>query len=79
MSATDSEIDILAREMTRDYPKDAADKAMLRSNAFRVLGYAEKSEKWERVAEAIKKMSASVSPRLSSLVDCFTVSGCPRL
>jgi len=54
----DGEIDVLARAMITNYPKDAVDRATLRSNAFFVLGRVETSKKWLQVTEEIKKIQA---------------------
>jgi len=54
----DGDVDTLAQHMIKQFPVDAADRAALRSNAFFVLGYAEKSKKWRQVAEEIRKIRA---------------------
>jgi len=54
MFMIDGEIGVLARAMITNYPKDAADRATLRLNAFFVLGFSEKSP----VAQAIKNIRA---------------------
>ena len=56
MFVPDSNVDVLARDMIKEFPADAADRATLRSNAFFVLGYAEKSKKWLLVTEEIKNI-----------------------
>ena len=58
MFIPDGDVDALAQDMINKFPADAADRAALRSNAFHVLGYAEKSRKWLQVTEEIKKMQA---------------------
>src|SRR5882724_744814 len=58
MFIMDAEIDVLARAMITNYPKDAVDRATLRSNAFFVLGRVETSKKWMQVTEEIKKIQA---------------------
>jgi hypothetical protein len=59
MNVFDGDVDVLARAMTRNFPTDAADRAAMRSNAFLVLGYAEKSKKWLEVSDEIKKIRAA--------------------
>jgi hypothetical protein len=56
MFIPDGDIDVLARDMMKHFPTDAADQATLRSNAFFVLGHAEKSKKWLLVTHEIKKI-----------------------
>ena len=56
MFIPDGNVDVLAHDMIKKFPADAADRAALRSNAFHVLGYAEKSTKWLQVSEEIKKI-----------------------
>jgi hypothetical protein len=58
MFVPDGDIDVLARDMIKQFPADAADRATLRSNAFFVLGYVEKSKKWLQVTEEIKKIES---------------------
>ena len=58
MFIPDGDIDVLARDMIKDFLGYAADQATLRSNAFFVLGYIDKSKKWLLVTEEIKKMQA---------------------
>jgi hypothetical protein len=60
MFVPDSNVDVLARDMIKEFPADAADRATLRSNAFFVLGYVEKSKKWLLVTEEIKKIQAAL-------------------
>jgi hypothetical protein len=55
----DGDVGVLARAMITSYPKDAADRAQLRSNAFFVLGRAETSKKWLHVTEEIKKIQGN--------------------
>jgi hypothetical protein len=62
MFVPDSNVDVLARDMIKEFPADAADRATLRSNAFFVLGYVEKSKKWLLVTEEIKKIQAALGP-----------------
>jgi hypothetical protein len=50
----DGEVDALAQRMIKTFPADAADRAVLRSNAFFALGQRETSEKWLRVCKQIK-------------------------
>lgn len=58
MTVLDGDVDALAREMIKEFPADAIDRAMLRSSAFFILVYVEKSKKWLRITEEIKKMQA---------------------
>src|SRR5580765_1562026 len=58
MFIPDGGIDVLALEMIKQFPTDAADQAALRSNAFFVLGHAEKSKKWMLVHAEIEKIQA---------------------
>lgn len=46
MFIPDGDVKDLARDMIKHFPADAADRAVLRSNALHVLGYVEKSAKW---------------------------------
>ena len=55
----DDDVEILAQEMIKYFPADAADQAALRSSAFFHLGYVEKSKKWLRVRAEIKKILAN--------------------
>ena len=48
------EVDALAQHMIRTFAADAAARAVLRSDAFFVLGQRETSEKWLRVSKQIK-------------------------
>jgi hypothetical protein len=50
------DVEVLAREMIKHFPADAADQAALRSSAFFHMGYAEKSKKWLLVRVEIKKI-----------------------
>ena len=59
MFIPDGDIDVLARDMIKHFLGNAADQAALRSNAFFVLGYIDKSKKWLLVTDEIKKMQAS--------------------
>ena len=52
------DVEVLAQEMIKHFPDDAADQAALRSSAFFHLGYVEKSKKWLLVRAAIKKILA---------------------
>ena len=58
MFIPDGDVDVLAQHMINTFPADAADRAMLRSNAFFVLGRAETSKKWLQVTEEIKKIQS---------------------
>jgi len=53
------DVEILAREMVKHFPANAADQAALRSTAFLHMGYHERSKKWLLVHEEIKKMTAA--------------------
>ena len=55
----DDDVKILAREMIKQFPADAADQATLRSSAFFHMGYVEKSKKWLLVRAEIKGILAS--------------------
>jgi hypothetical protein len=59
MIVPDGDVDVLARDMIKQFPADAADRAALLSNAFFVLGNAEKSDKWLRVNAEIEKLKAA--------------------
>jgi hypothetical protein len=54
----DFDVEILAQEMIKHFPADAADQAALRSSAFFHLGYVQKSKKWLLVRALIKKILA---------------------
>ena len=56
MFIPDGNVDFLAQDMIKHFPADAADRAMLRSNAFFVLGRAEASTKWLQISEEIEKI-----------------------
>jgi hypothetical protein len=64
----DNNVEILAREMIKNFPADAADQATLRSSAFFAMGYAGKSKKWMLVRAEIKKILAAADPE--SGLDC---------
>jgi hypothetical protein len=66
MMIPDGDIDALAQHMIKAFPSDAADRAAMRSNAFFVLGYREKSEKWLRVREQIKKIQGQTQEQWPS-------------
>jgi hypothetical protein len=57
------DVEVLAREMIKHFPANAADQAALRSSAFLHLGYSEKSKKWLLVSAEIKKILASSRPQ----------------
>jgi hypothetical protein len=61
MLIPDGEIDVLAQDMIKHFPADAAERAALRSNALFVLGYSEKSQTWLLVTEEIKRIQAGAS------------------
>jgi hypothetical protein len=61
MVTADGDIDVLAKDMIKEFPADAADRAALRSKAFFILGYVEKSKRWLLVTDTIKKILASRS------------------
>jgi hypothetical protein len=63
MFIPDGDVDDLARDMIKHFPADSADQATVRSNAFFVLGYPEKSKKWLLVAAEIKKIQAGGATR----------------
>jgi hypothetical protein len=50
------DVEVLAKEMIRHFPADAADQAALRSSALFHMGYIEKSKKWLLVRAEIKKI-----------------------
>ena len=56
MFLPDGDVEVLARDMLKQFPADAADRAMLRSNAFFVLGRTETSKKWLQITQEIKKI-----------------------
>jgi hypothetical protein len=58
MMIPDGNVDVLAQHMIKAYAGDAADRAVLRSSAFLVLGRAETSKKWLLVSEEIKKIQS---------------------
>ena len=58
----DDDVEVLAQEMIKHFPADAALRAATRSDALSVLGYVEKSKKWLLVRAEIEKMQASGSP-----------------
>ncbi|MGE0119093.1 MAG: hypothetical protein AB7S71_07280 [Dongiaceae bacterium] len=58
----DDDIDVLAREMIKHFPADAALRAAMRSEALSVLGYVERSKKWLLVHAEIETILAGGSP-----------------
>ena len=52
----DDDVNVLARELIKHFPADAADQAALRSSAFLHMGYTAKSKKWLLVGAEIKKI-----------------------
>ena len=58
MMVPNGDVDTLAQHMIKNFPADAVDRAVLRSNAFFVLGRAETSKKWLLVSEEIKKIQS---------------------
>jgi uncharacterized small protein (DUF1192 family) len=64
----DDDVEVLAQDMIRHFPTDAALRATMRSDALSVLGYAEKSKKWLLVRAEIEKIQAEQS--LASNRDC---------
>ena len=56
MFLPDGDVEVLARDMLKQFPVDAADRAMLRSNAFFVLERTETSKKWLQITQEIKKI-----------------------
>jgi hypothetical protein len=59
------DVEVLAQDMIKHFPADAADQAALRSSAFFAMGYVEKSKKWMLVRATIKKIltDADSEPR----------------
>ena len=53
---SNADVEVLAQEMVKHFPADAADQAALRSSAFFHMGYVEKSKKWLLVRAQIKKI-----------------------
>jgi len=53
---TDENIGLLAWVMMKEYPEDAARRAVLRAEACASLGDAEMGAKWRRIAAAIRKI-----------------------
>jgi hypothetical protein len=62
MMVPDGNVDVLARDMIKQLPADAADRAAVLSNAFFVLGNVEKSDKWLRISEEIKRTAGQAPP-----------------
>jgi hypothetical protein len=58
MMIPEGNVDFLAQHMIKTFSGDAADRAVLRSSAFFVLGRAETSKKWLLVSEEIKKIQS---------------------
>lgn len=54
----DDDVEVLAQDMIKHFPTDAALRATMRSDALSVLGYAEKSKKWVLVRAEIEKIQA---------------------
>jgi hypothetical protein len=52
------DVTVLAQDMIKHFPADAADQAALRSSAFFHLGYTDKSKKWLLIRAEIKKILA---------------------
>jgi len=50
------DIEVLAEEMIKHFPTDAADQAALRSSAFFDMGYVENCKKWLLVHAEIRKI-----------------------
>jgi hypothetical protein len=63
----DDDVEVLAQEMIKQFPADAADQAVLRSSAFFAMGYFEKSKKWLLVRATIKKILADTDPGVRSI------------
>jgi len=57
----DDDVEVLAQEMIKQFPADAADQAVLRSSALFAMGYLEKSKKWLLVRAKIKNILADAS------------------
>ena len=53
---SNDDVEVLAQEMIKHFPADAADQAALRSSAFFHMGYVEKSKRWLLVRAQIKKI-----------------------
>ena len=53
---TDENIGLLVWVMMKEYPEDAARRAVLRAEAFATLGDIEMVAKWRRIAAAIHKI-----------------------
>jgi hypothetical protein len=60
------DVEILAQEMIKNFPADAADQAALRSTAFFHLGYPDKSKRWLLVCAEIKKTLAGTCRKTAS-------------
>ena len=54
-------VEVLAQQMIKHFPANAADQTALRSTAFFHMGYADMSKKWLLVRAEIKKMLAGVT------------------
>ena len=50
------DVEVLAKEIIKHFPADAADQAALRSSVFFHMGYTGKSKKWLLVQAEIKKI-----------------------
>ena len=63
MIVPEGAIEDLARDMIARFAAGAADRAMLWSNAFFVLGFSDRSLTWLKVAEAITLIANQTSER----------------
>jgi hypothetical protein len=57
----DDNVEILAQEMVKHFPADAALRASMHSDALSALGYLERSKKWLLVTNEIKKVQDAQS------------------
>jgi hypothetical protein len=55
----EGEIEVLAQELIKHFPSNAADMAAQRSSAFLRMGYAGESKKWVLVRTEIEKLLRS--------------------
>jgi hypothetical protein len=61
MIVLEGTVGAFAQDMIARFPNDAADRALLWSNAFFVLGFSDRSLTWLKVAEAITLMANPIS------------------
>lgn len=62
LTIPDDDVEVLAREMIKHFPADAAVRAAVRSEALSVLGHAERSRKWLLVRAEIERILADGNP-----------------